>query len=127
MERAVESESKRIEYELEIETEEEIEIIFPESVEKESARIKRNVLPYAQSLSGFAVMVSLLFVPVFTLPAMIILVLVAEVYLLDWTYSKVSMIRDSKSFISNESTGKSPEDEIDRKVARTGPKDSMVR
>ncbi|MHA1951699.1 MAG: hypothetical protein ACW987_17785 [Candidatus Thorarchaeota archaeon] len=127
MERAVEPESKRIEYELEIETEEEIEITFPETKEIETARIKRSTLLYAQSLSGFVVMASLLFVPVFTLPVMIILVLVAEVYLLDWTYSKVSMIRDSKSFISNESTGKSPEDEIDRKVARTGPKDSLVR
>jgi hypothetical protein len=78
-------------------------------------------------LSGFAVIVALLFVPLITLPGMILLVLVAEVYLLDWTNSKVGLLRDTISSISKETTERSPEDEIDRKVVRTGPKDQFVR
>ncbi|MGY5863749.1 MAG: hypothetical protein RTV41_04045, partial [Candidatus Thorarchaeota archaeon] len=74
-----------------------------------------------------AVIVALLFVPLITLPVLILLVLVAEVYLLDWTYSKVGLLRDSKSFISKQTDEKGPEDEIDRKVARTSPKDQYVR
>jgi hypothetical protein len=127
MERAVESESKRIEYDVLTETEEEVSIALPKQKAKRIYRAPTNTLRYAQPLSGLVVIVALLFVPLITLPGMVILVLVAEVYLLDWTYSKVSMIRDSKSFISKESTGNSPENEIDRKVARTGPKDSLTR
>jgi hypothetical protein len=58
---------------------------------------------------------------------MILLVLVAEVYLLDWTYSKVSRLRDAESFISKETAVRSPEDEIDRKVVRSSPKNQFVR
>ena len=71
--------------------------------------------------------VALLFVPLITLPGMILLVLVAEVYLLDWTYSKVGLLRDTRSSISKETTERSPEDEIDRKIARTNPKNQFVR
>jgi len=86
-----------------------------------------NLSLYAQSLSGLAMIVALVFVPMVTLPGLIILVLVAEVYLLDWTYSKVGLLRDARSSISNKSSEKSPEDEIDRKVTRTGPKDQFMR
>ena len=44
-----------------------------------------NLSLYAQSLSGIVMIVALLFVPMITLPGLIILVEVAEVYLLDWT------------------------------------------
>jgi hypothetical protein len=58
---------------------------------------------------------------------LMLLVLVAEVYLLDWTYSKFGLLRDSRLFISKQTDEKGPEDEIDRKVARTSPKDQYVR
>ncbi|MHA2386475.1 MAG: hypothetical protein ACXAEE_09735, partial [Candidatus Thorarchaeota archaeon] len=98
MERAVEPETKTFEIEVVTEVEEEVPIAEPKQKAKRIYRALGNKLLYAQSLSGFVVIVALLFVPLITLPGMIILVLVAEVYLLDWTYSKVSRIRETKSF-----------------------------
>ncbi len=129
MERIYESETKITEIDIEIEEdeEEEIEIAIPLSSEECLDSAPRNTRLYAQAVSGFVVIVALLFVPLITLPGMVILVLIAEVYLLDWTYFKVSLIRGARSSISNEYTGKSPENEIDRKIARTSPKDQFVR
>ncbi|MFW9813804.1 MAG: hypothetical protein ACFFF9_15185 [Candidatus Thorarchaeota archaeon] len=127
MERTVEHETKRVEFEILTEPEEEVEITKPETKARRIYRVGENSLLYAQSLSGLAVIVALLFIPMITLPGMILLVLVAEVYLLDWTYSKVGQLRDAKSFISKETAERSPEDEIDRKVARTNPKDQFVK
>ena len=127
MENVAESESKRIEFEVLTETEEEVSIAVPKQTAKRIYQAPTNTVLYAKPVSGLAVIVALLFVPMITLPAMVILVLVAEVYLLDWTYSKVGLLRDAKSSISKETTERSPEDEIDRKVARTGPKDQFVR
>jgi hypothetical protein len=109
------------------ETKEEVLIQLPKQKARRIYRAPMNLSLYAQSLSGIVMIVALLFVPMITLPGLIILVLVAEVYLLDWTYSKVDMIRDARSSISNKSAERSPEDEIDLKVARTGPKDQFVR
>ena len=127
MERAIESETKTIVFEIVTDLEEEVAIVKPKQEAKRIYRVPGNTLLYVQSLSGFAVIVALLFVPLITLPVLILLVLVAEVYLLDWTYSKVGLLRDSKSFISKQTDEKGPEDEIDRKVARTSPKDQYVR
>ncbi|MHA2150326.1 MAG: hypothetical protein ACXAAN_16940 [Candidatus Thorarchaeota archaeon] len=127
MERVVEPESKRIEFDVLTETKEKVAITGPTQKARRIYRALIDLGLYAKPLSGFAVIVALLFVPLITIPGMVILVLVAEVYLLDWTYSKVSLIRDAKTAFSNESTEKSPEDEIDRKVARPGPKDQFIR
>jgi hypothetical protein len=122
----VEPEIKGIELDVMPETMEKVYIQLPKQKARRIYRAPMNLSLYAQSLSGIVMIVALLFVPMITLPGLIILVLVAEVYLLDWTYSKVSLIHDSRSSISNEAEI-SPEDEIDRKIARTGPKDQFVR
>ncbi len=127
MERVVEPKSKRMEFDVLTEPKEEVSIALPKQKARRIYRAPISKSLYAQPLSGLAVIVALLFVPMITLPAMVILVLVAEVYLLDWTYSKVGLLRDVRSSISKETTARSPEDEIDRKVARTGPKDQFVR
>ena len=127
MGRVAEPESKRMEFDILTETEEEVSITVPKQTAKRIYQAPTNTVLYAKPVSGLAVIVALLFVPMITLPAMVILVLVAEVYLLDWTYSKVGLLRDARSSISKETTERSPEDEIDRKVARTGPKDQFVR
>jgi hypothetical protein len=127
MERVVEPESRKMEFDVLTETEEKVTTVLPKQKARRIYRASTNTLLYAKPLSGFVAIVALLFVPMITLPAMVILVLVAEVYLLDWTYSKVSLVRDARSSISNESAERSPEDEIDRKVARTSPKDQFVR
>ena len=123
MERTVETETKRIEFEVETDTGKEVEIKFPRSNPKRIYSAPMSTRLYAQPLSGFVAIVALLFVPLVTLPGMVILVLIAEIYLLDWTYSKVNVVRDARSL----STMRNPEDEIDRKVARTGPKDQFIK
>lgn len=127
VESVVESESKRIELDVMTETKDEVSIALPKQKARRIYRAPMNLSLYAQPLSGIVMIVALLFVPMITLPGLVILVLVAEVYLLDWTYSKVSLINDSRSSISNKSDERSPEDEVDRKIVRTGPKDQFVR
>lgn len=127
VESVVEPVRKGIELDVMPETMDEVSIQLPKQKARRIYRVPMNLNLYAQSLSGIVMIVSLLFVPMITLPGLIILVLVAEVYLLDWTYSKVGLLRDARSSISNKSAERSPEDEIDQKVARTGPKDQFVR
>jgi hypothetical protein len=127
METVVEPERKMLEFDFLTEPKEEVSIALPEQNARRIFRTPINMGLYAKPLSGLAVIVVLLFVPMITLPGMVILVLVAEVYLLDWTYSKVGLLRDVRSSISKESAERSPEDEIDRKVARTIPKDQYLK
>ncbi len=127
MERVVEPESKRIELDVEIHSEKEVAIRRPKREAMRIYRAPRNTLLYAQPISGLAAMVVLLFVPLITLPGLVILVLIAEVYLLDWTYSKVGVLNDARSSISKKSAERSPEDEIDRKIARTSSKDQFIK
>jgi hypothetical protein len=126
VERAAEPESKGIGVDIVPEIDE-APIYEPRKKAKRVYRVPRNSLMYAKPFSGLVMIVALLFVPMITLPGMIILVLIAEVYLLDWTYSKVGLLRDEMSSISKESDDRSPEDEIDKRVARTNPKDQFVR
>jgi len=127
VESVVEPERKGIELDVMPETMRKVSIRPPKQKARRIYRAPMNLSLYAQPIGGIVAIVALLFVPMITLPGLVILVLVAEVYLLDWTYSKVGLIRDAKSSISNRSANKSPEDEIDQKVARTGPKDQFVR
>jgi hypothetical protein len=127
MERVAEPERKGIEFDMELDTGEKASITRPR---RDAMRVKRapsSLLVYAQPFVGFAMIVALFIVPMITLPVLFIPVLLAEVYLLDWTYSKVGLVRDARSSISKESNEKSPEEEIDRKIARTTPKDQFVK
>ncbi|MFW9793386.1 MAG: hypothetical protein ACFFEE_03710 [Candidatus Thorarchaeota archaeon] len=121
------AESETMKFEIGTVLDEREDFVKTEVKSRRIYQVPRNTLLYAQFLSGFAVIFALLFVPLITLPGLFILVLVAEVYLLDWTHSKVSQIRETKSFISKEAAEKSPEDEIDRKVVRSSPKNQFVR
>ena len=127
MENVVEPETNRIELDVMTDTREEVRFTRPKREAMRIYHAPRNTLLYVQPLSGVAAIVALLFVPLITVPGMFILVVIAEVYLLDWTYSKVGILRDVRSSISNKSAERSPEDEIDRKVARTSPKDQFVK
>ena len=127
VESVVEPERKGIELDLMPDTKEEVSIRPPKQKARRIYRSPMNLSLYAQSLSGIVMIAALLFVPMITLPGLTILVLVAEVYLLDWTYSKVGLLRDARSSISRETAERGPEDEIDRKVSRTSPKDQFIR
>jgi hypothetical protein len=127
MESIFERKGQRNELEAETDTEEEVLLTIPKPQAKRISRAPADRLQYAQPFGGLVAIVTLLVVPIFTIPGMIIAVLLAEVYLVDWTYSKFSQLRNAKSSVSSESSEKSPEDEIDRKVARTGPKDQFVK
>jgi hypothetical protein len=90
----------------------------------EAARI------YAKPLAGIAAMIALLALPAFTLPGLAIFALIGEIYLIDWTYSKFSDARSGGTkLVDTKALQKdaSPEDEIDKIGARTGPKDQFIR
>jgi hypothetical protein len=126
MERVADSESKRNEFDIVTDTEE-VTRVVPKNEAKRIYRAPRNTVLYAKPLSGFVAIVALLFVPMITLPGMVILVLVAEVYLLDWTYSKVGLLRDARLSFSNETTERGPEDEIDKRIERPSPKHQFIK
>jgi hypothetical protein len=127
MESIFERKGQRNELEAETDTEEEVLLTIPKQQAKRISRAPADRLQYAQPFGGLVAIVTLLVVPMFTIPGMVIFVLLAEVYLLDWTYSKFTQVRKARSSVSSESSGKNPENEIDSKVARTGPKDQFVK
>ena len=127
VESVVEPKRKGIELDVMPEKMEEVSIQLPKQKARRIYRAPMNLSLYAQSLSGIVMIVALLFVPMITLPGLIILVVVAEVYLLDWTYSKVGALYEAKLSFSYKSAERSPEDEIDRKIVRTSPKDQFIK
>ena len=126
-ERVVEPKRKGIEFDTEVDFGERAPVTRPQ---REAMRVKQtqgSMRLYAQPAGGLVMIVALLIVPLITIPGMFIPVLLAEVYLLDWTYSKVESVREAGLSFSKESGERSPEDEIDRKIARTAPRDQFVR
>ncbi|MFW9801663.1 MAG: hypothetical protein ACFFFC_03385 [Candidatus Thorarchaeota archaeon] len=90
----------------------------------EAARI------YARSIGGLAASLALLALPALTLPGFAIITLIGEIYLIDWTYSKFSEARSRGiNLVDTKALEKdaSPEDEIDKIAARTGPRDQFTR
>jgi hypothetical protein len=126
MESVAESERKGIEFDIVTETEE-VTRVVPKNEAKRIYRAPMDTGLYAKPLSGFVAIVTLLFVPMITLPGLVILVLVAEVYLLDWTYSKVGLLRDARLSFSIVTDVNGPEDEIDKRITRNGPRDQLMR
>ena len=129
MERVVEPEEKKTEIEIEFEEEEdEIEFIVPWTTEEFEEKSPGNRRLYGQTFSGILAIVALLIVPMVTLPGVVILVLFAEIYLIDWTYSKVKSLRNAKSTPKAGIAGRQDRaSEADRKNPRTSPKDQFVK
>jgi hypothetical protein len=125
MERVVEPEPEATEVEIEFEEEDdELEFIVPWE-DEEMEDTSRNRSLYGKTLGGFAAIAALLIVPLVTLPGMVILVLFAEIYLVDWTYTKVNQIRKARS-----ASGAGKKDRMskaDRKNPRASPKDQFVK
>lgn len=129
MERVVESEQKETEVEVEFEEEEdELEFIVPwedEEMEESSSGSRRL---YGKTFGGFIAIAALLLVPLVTLPGMVVLVLFAEIYLVDWTYTKVRLIRKAKSTPRAGIAGKQDRmSKSDKKNSRSSPKDQFVK
>ncbi|MHA1924738.1 MAG: hypothetical protein ACXABV_09415 [Candidatus Thorarchaeota archaeon] len=85
---------------------------------------------YAKPLGGITAMLGLLALPALTLPGLAILVLIGEIYLIDWTYSKFSDARSGGAELAESKALEKdarPEDEIDKFAARTGSKDQFTR
>jgi hypothetical protein len=129
MERVFESEQKETEVEVEFEEDEdELEFIVPwEDEEMEDSPSGSRRL-YGKTFGGFIAIAALLMVPLVTLPGMVILVLFAEIYLVDWTYAMVNQLRKAKSTSSTGLKGRQDRaDEIERKNRRTSPKDQFLK
>jgi len=127
----VESEQKTTEVEIEIEfeeEEEELEFIVPWEDEEMEDSSSGNTGLYSKTFGGFVAIAALLIVPLVTLPGMVILVLFAEIYLIDWTYAKVNQIRKAKSTLpTGLRGGQDCADETERKNPRTDPKGQFVK
>ena len=129
MERVFESEPETTEVEIKFEEEEEeLEFIVPwedEEMEDSSSGSRRL---YGKTFGGFIAIVALLIVPFVTLPGMVVLVLFAEIYLIDWTYSKVKSLRNAESTPNAVIAGRQDHaSEADRKNPRTSTKDQFVK
>jgi hypothetical protein len=109
MERAIESENKTIVFEIVTDFEEEVAIVKSKQKAKRIYRVPGNTLQYVQSLSGFVVIVSLLFVPLITLPGMILLVLLPR---------SISLIGDISKLVYCVTPGYSSRNKRMKKVPR---------
>ena len=127
METNVNRETHEVEFDLWPELEEEVILTEPRKKARKVYRTPIEKHLYAKILGGVAAMVGLFTMPFVTLPGMIIPVVIAEVYLLDRTYSKYNLLKESKSSTLSRFAAKSPENEIDRTVARTGPKEQFLK
>ena len=84
-------------------------------------------LQYTKLLSGLIVTVALPVVAIITIPGTILLVIFAEVYLMDRLCCVVTEIKRTDSSIKTKSSWKDPEDEVDRKVARNHSKGQFLK
>ena len=82
---------------------------------------------YTKLLSGLIVTVALPVVAIITIPGTILLVIFAEVYLMDRLCCVVTEIKRTDSSIKTKSSWKDPEDEVDRKVARNHSKGQFLK
>jgi len=124
MERVVEPEPNVTNIEVEFDEQETYELEFASLREDEveaSSSGNRNL--YGKTFGGIMAIVSLLIVPMVTLPGMVILVLFAEIYLVDWTYGKVKELRGAGSAPARIRSSSPTE----RKNPRKSPKDQFVK
>jgi hypothetical protein len=126
MEHIIEPDVRQPEYDMEIEDDEDLDDsgATPLQSEKRRDRPQGRLGLYARILAGIAIMLLLLLVPVFTLPGAIILVLFAEVYLIDWTYSQVGQLRNRPGEVTILAD---PEDEVDKNVPRGAQKKQFIK
>jgi len=128
MERVVESEQKATEIKIEFEEEEEeLEFIVPWADEEMKASSSGNQSLYGKTIGGVIAIVALLIVPLVSLSGMVILVLFAEIYLVDWTYGKVKQLRGNGSTPARISGSQGSASQVERKNPRNGPKDQFVK
>lgn len=99
-------------------------VLRSKSIVSQSARNR------AKTSAGVFAIVALALVPVFVLPGLAILVLLAEVYLIDWTYSRATAKRVVEAPTVERKSAKSPVDTADErsKIATTASaKDQFIK
>ncbi|MHA2021291.1 MAG: hypothetical protein ACW98J_03285 [Candidatus Thorarchaeota archaeon] len=129
MERSIESERTRIGFGGLEESDSEAASEAPLQIRTESQFLDAARI-YAKPLGGITAMLALLALPALTLPGLAIFTLIGEIYLIDWTYSKLSDARSGGTELADTKAlqkDASPENEIDKIAARTGPKDQFIR
>lgn len=129
MEQVIDPESKVKDIEIEFQEEkEEPTFLVPISSEKYKVSAPKRSRQYGQASGGLIAIVSLLLVPFVTFPGMVILVLIAEIYLIDWTYSKFNLLRTASLNPSVvDAAARQSMDMVDQTNPRTDPKDKFVK
>jgi len=122
-------ETKRHEIELDVgvDTTQDVLATIQKHRVKRIYRTPGRRLQYSKLLSGLIVTVVLPIVAIITIPGTVLLVLIAEVYVLDWIHSIATNLSGTESYIKTKSSGREPKDEIDRMVTRTHPKDQFLK
>ena len=117
----------------EIQLDDEINTTYDVLATIQELRVKRIYrtpgirLQYTKLLSGLIVTVALPVVAIITIPGAVLLVLFAEVYLIDWIYSVATKLDRTESSVHTKSSGRDPEDEVDRKVTRNHPNGQFLK
>ncbi len=128
MERVVESKHKATEVEIEFKAEdEELEFIVPWADEEMEDSSSGNRRQYGMTFGGIITIATLLIVPLVTLPGMVVLVLFAEIYLVDWTYGKVKQLRGAGSASARIGSKQNNANQSEQKNPRTNPKDQFTK
>jgi hypothetical protein len=99
-------------------------LLRSKSIVSESAR------NHAKTSAGVFAIIALALLPIFVLPGLAVLVLLAEVYLIDWTYSNVTAKRIAEQSTRERSgTGPSVDTAGERSkiVTTTSAKDQFIK
>ena len=116
MARNIEYEEMEIDFDIVAELDEEEEVVeLEDEIESTPETTSRKKL-YAQSVVGMLAMVTIFIIPFVTVPGMFIFVLIAEVYLIDWTYSKAILLYNFRSFSSKRITISTSGSEIENRA-----------
>jgi len=128
MERSVEADETMIDYDSLVES-------IPETISRRREHVVEGrsetslTSTYAKILGGAVTMLALLAIPVLTIPGTVILVIVGEVYLLDWIYSKFVEARDRRAPTAKTvlAAVKYKADKREHSIDTTGPKDQFTK
>ncbi len=106
-----------------VETEETTEDVTEYSSETKvvsEKRISDRAWVYTKAAAGIATMVVIASIPFFTMAGMVIIVIIAEIYMADWTYSVFKSRRITMA-------SSNADDERSKVVATTSSKDQFIK
>ncbi|MFW9850848.1 MAG: hypothetical protein ACFFF4_17105 [Candidatus Thorarchaeota archaeon] len=100
-------------------TEDETEFTSEVKVVSEK-RISDRAWAYTKASAGIAAMVAIASIPFFTIAGMVVIVIIAEIYMADWTYS---VFKSRRITVASSNA----DDERSKVVSTTSSKDQFIK